>query len=98
MTVNLNDYSFDAMTPENNLFMFFMWDMLNSSKDPAEFLFRLIGWDHMHPMISTVKLMIAPVLGYYVYWRGHPTVFKDEFYEGENDGRDTWLLYERRGS
>lgn len=98
MMVQPGDYSFDASSPEVNLFMKLVWDTISTSKGPAEFILRFAFWDYLHPMLSTIKITLAPALGYLVYWRGHTEITAEEFYDGEEDGRDAWLLYERRGN
>lgn len=89
-------YSFNATAPENNLFMYFYWDIISSSSDATEFILRFAFWDYMHPVVSTLKLVAAPVFGYLFYWCGHTEIAEQDFYDGENDGRDAWLTYERR--
>ena len=96
MQVQPGDYSFDAGSPEVNLFMKLVWDTIHTSHGPAEFILRFAFWDYLHPTMSTIKITMAPVLGYLVYWRGHPEITAEEFFAGEEDGRDAWLLYERR--
>ena len=96
MKVQPGDYSFDASSPEVNLFMMMAWDTLHSSHSIFEFFLRFALWDYLHPVVSTIKVTLAPVLGYLVYWRGHTKISAEDFYEGEEDGRDAWLLYEKR--
>lgn len=96
MKVQPGDYTFDAANPEVNLFMMLVYDTVKTSNGPVEFMLRFAFWDYLHPTLSTVKFMLAPVLGYFVYWRGHTEITAEEFYAGEEDGRDAWLLYEKR--
>lgn len=98
MMVQPGDYSFDAGSPEVNLFMKLVWDTVSTSQGPAEFVLRFALWDYLHPVLSTIKITLAPVLGYIVYWRGHTEITDEEFYAGEEDGRDAWLIYENRHS
>ena len=96
MKVQPGDYTFDAASPEVNLFMKLMWDTIHTSNGPVEFMYRVVLWDYLHPTLSTIKITMAPVLGYLVYYRGHTEITAEDFYAGEEDGRDAWLLYERR--
>lgn len=96
MMVQPGDYSFDAASLEVNLFMKLVWDTIHTSHGPVEFVLRFAFWDYLHPLASTIKITMAPVLGYLVYWRGHSEITAEDFYAGEEDGRDAWLLYEKR--
>ena len=91
------DYSHSAASPEINLIMRLVWDTIDTSNGPVEFILRFAFWDYLHPVASATKIMLAPVLGYLVFYRGHPSVTEEAWLEGEEDGRDAWLLYERRG-
>lgn len=88
--------SFDATSTANNLFMYFYWDIVNSSSSLSEFIVRFAFWDAMHSTISTIRVTLIPVVGYLFYWTGHTKIGEQEFYDGEAEGRDAWLAYERR--